>query len=131
MIDDLAERYRLAGWWTGRRLVDRFEAHVTKAPCELAVVSGGDTLSRSELWDASGEAAEEIRRVVGGGRRVVVVLLPNCMEWVVMFLGVLRAGHVPATLPVTTPEAHLRYIFDLVQPVLAVCAGSSRRKVAR
>ncbi len=127
MIDGIAERYRLAGWWTGRRLVDRFEAHATEAPGEPAVVSGGDTLSRSELWDASGEAAEEIRRAVGGGRRVVVVLLPNCVEWVVMFLAVLRAGHVPATLPVTTPEAHLRHIFDLVRPVLAVCAGSSRR----
>ena len=127
MIDDIAERYRLAGWWTGRRLVDRFEAHATEAPGEPAVVSGGDTLSRSELWDASGEVAEEIRRSVGGGRRVVVVLLPNCVEWVVMFLAVLRAGHVPATLPVTTPEAHLRHIFDLVRPVLVVCAGSSRR----
>ena len=127
MIDDVAEQYRLAGWWTGRRLVDQFEAHVAEAPGEPAVVSAGDTLSRSELWDASGEAAEEIHGVVGGGRRVVLVLLPNCVEWVVVFLAVLRAGHVPATLPVTTPETHLRYIFDLVRPVLVVCAGWSRR----
>ena len=127
MIDDIAERYRLAGWWTGRSLIDRFEAHVSEGPGELALVSGGDSLSRSELWHAAGEAAEEIRSVVGGGRRVVVIQLPNCTAWVVMFLAALRAGHVPATPPVTTPEAHLRHVFHLIEPALVVCAGRDRR----
>ena len=127
MIDDIVERYRLAGWWTGRSLIDRFEAHVSEGPGELALVSGGDSLSRSELWHAAGEAAEEIRSVVGGRRRVVVVHLPNCTAWVVMFLATLRAGHVPATPPVTTPEAHLRHIFHLIEPALVVCAGRDRR----
>ena len=127
MVDEVAERYRLAGWWTGRRLVDRFESHVTEGPGELALVSGGSTLSRSELWHAAGEAAEEIRSVVGASRRVVVIHLPNCTAWVVMFLAALRAGHVPATPPVSTPEAHLRHIFHLIQPALVICAGRSRR----
>ncbi len=127
MVDDIAERYRRSGWWTGRRLIDRFETHVTEGPGEIAVVSGGDALSRVELWRAVAEATEQIRSVVGGGRRAVVIHLPNCTEWVVTFLAVLRAGHVPATLPVTTPEAHLRHIFDLIRPALAICAGRNRR----
>ena len=125
MVEDIAESYRLAGWWTGHRLIDRFESHVAEGPGELALASAGDTLSRSELWHAAGEAAEEIRAVVGGSRRVVVIHLPNCTAWVVMFLATLRAGHVPATSPVTTSEAHLRHIFDLIEPALVVCA---RRK---
>ena len=127
MSNDIAERYRLAGWWTGRRLIDRFEAHVTEGPGELALVSGADTLSRSDLWHAAGEAAEEIRSVVGGGRRVVAIQLPNRTAWVVTFLAVLRAGHVPATPPVTMPEAHLRHVFHLIEPALVVSAGRSRR----
>ncbi len=127
MADDIAERYRLAGWWTGRRLIDRFETYVTEGPGELALVSGGDTLSRTELWLAAGAVAEEIRSVVGGNRRVVVIQLPNCTAWVVMFLAVLRAGHVPATPPVTMPEAHLRHIFDLIEPGLVICAHRNRR----
>ncbi|WP_419946688.1 AMP-binding protein [Candidatus Poriferisodalis sp.] len=123
MVDDAAEPYRLAGWWTGRRLVDRFEAHVTSGPDELALVSDGTTLSRSELWRAAGEAAEEIRAAVGARRRVVLIHLPNCPAWVVMFLAVLRAGHVPATPPVNTTEAHLRHIFHLIQPAMVICAG--------
>ena len=124
MVDDRAERYRTAGWWTGRRLVDRFEAHVSERPGELAVVSGGTTMTQSELWHAAGEAAHEIRTVVGERRRVVVIHLPNCTEWVVMFLAVLRAGHVPATPPVTTSDAHLRHIFKLIEPAMIICAGA-------
>ena len=128
MVGDIAERYRLAGWWTGRPLIDRFEEHVTEGPDKLALVSGGTTLSRSELWHAAGEAAEVIESAVGGSsRQVVAIHLPNCTAWVVMFLAVLRAGHVPATPPLTTPEAHLRHIFYLIEPALVVCVGRSRR----
>ena len=127
MVDDIAERYRLAGWWTGRPLIDRFEAHVTEGPDEIALVSGGDTLSRAELWLAAGAAAQEIRAAVGDGRRVVVIQMPNCTAWVVMFLAVLRAGCVPATPPVTMPEAHLRHIFHLIEPALVVRVGRTRR----
>ena len=127
MVDDIAERYRLAGWWTGRPLIDRFETHVTEGSGELALVSGGDTLSRAEIWLAAGAVAQEIRSVVGGSRRVVLIQLPNCTAWVVMFLATLRAGHVPATPPVTMPEAHLRHIFRLLEPALVICTGRNGR----
>ena len=100
MVDDvIAERYRRAGWWTGRRLVDRFEAHVAEAPGALALVSGSDTLPRSELWLLAGQAAAQIRDVVGPGRRVVVIQIaqlhglgrhvPGRIE------GGPRSGHAP------------------------------------
>ena len=127
MVDDVAERYRLAGWWTGRRLIDRFESHVAEGPGELALVSGDDTLSRAELWRLAGEAAEEIRDIVGPGRRVVVIHLPNSTAWVVMFLAVLRADQVPATPPVTTTAAHLRHILDVVEPALIVSTRRHRQ----
>ncbi|MCE2512715.1 MAG: AMP-binding protein [Acidimicrobiia bacterium] len=37
------------------------------------------------------------------------------------------AGHVPATPPVTGPEAHLRHIFGLIEPALVICADRTRR----
>ena len=122
-----ASGYRRAGWWTGRRLVDRFESHVAGAPDRLALVSGGDTLSRGDLWDEAGKAADEIRGVVGDARRVVVVHLPNSTSWMVMFLAVLRAGHVPATPPVTTEADHLRHVFELTRPALAISVGRHGR----
>jgi acyl-CoA synthetase (AMP-forming)/AMP-acid ligase II len=130
VTDDRAERYRLAGWWTGRRLIDRFEFHVSEGPDRLAVVSDGAAMSRSELWNAAGVAAEQVRSLAGTTRRPVVIVLPNSSDWMVMFLAVLRAGHVPATPPVTTPEAHLRHIFELTRPALVVCEGQSSRNHA-
>ncbi len=126
MSDNRAQRYRLAGWWTGVRLIDRFESHVREGPDRLALVSGGTAMSRAELWHAAGEAAEQVRSLAGTTRRPVVIHLPNCADWMVMFLAVLRAGHVPATTPVTTPEAHLRHIFELTRPALVVCDGQNR-----
>ena len=74
--------------------------HQTPQPAKLG--------SRGDLWNEAGEAAEKIRAVVGDVRRVVVVHLPNSTSWLVMFLAVLRAGHVPATPPVITEADHLR-----------------------
>ena len=125
--DAAAARYRSAGWWDGRRLLDRFESHVARSPEALALVSGEVTLSRAELWNAAGEAAEKIRSITGPGRRVVVLLLPNETAWLVMFLAVLRAGQVPATPPVTTTANHLRHIFELTEPALAISVGRHRQ----
>lgn len=126
VTDNRAQRYRLAGWWTGVRLIERFESHVGESGDQLALVSGGTAMTRAELWHAAGEAAEQIRSLAGTGRRPVVIHLPNCADWMVMFLAVLRAGHVPATTPVTTPEAHLRHIFELTRPALVICDGQNR-----
>ena len=122
-----AARYRRAGWWGGQSLLDRFESHVARSPQALALVSGDVTLSRGELWSAAGEAAEKIRGIAGPGRRVVVLLLPNETAWLVMFLAVLRAGQVPATPPVTTTANHLRHIFALTEPALAITVSRHRQ----
>ena len=126
MADDRAACYRIAGWWTGRRLVDSIRGSRRRGPGELAAVSSDGAVTRSELWRAAGEAAPAIRSIAGDGPRAVVIQLPNCVEWVVMFLAVLRAGHVPATSPVTTGEAHLRHILELIEPALVICAGPNR-----
>ena len=125
--DAAAARYRRAGWWGGRSLLERFESHVAASPGALALVSGDVTLSRAELWRAAGEAAEQIRGVTGPRRRVVVLLLPNGVAWLVMFLAVLRAGQVPATPPVTTTRSHLRHLFELTEPALAITVSRHRR----
>ena len=130
MTDGTAAGYRRAGWWTGQRLVDRFESHVAESPHDLALVSGPDSLSRADLWNAAGDAARKIRTIAGETRRVVVVHLPNSTSWMVMFLAVLRAGHVPATPPVTTEVDHLRHIFELIRPALAISVGRPRRASA-
>ena len=50
----------------------------------------------------------------------MLIHLPNSVEWMVSFLATLRAGHVPATTPITTPGAHLAHVVDLIDPAAVI-----------
>lgn len=121
--DSTVERNRCNGDWPSRRLSDCFELHVIEDPEALALADGADTLSRAGLWLGAGTAATDIRSAVGDGRRVVVVHLPDSPAWLVMFLAVLRASHVPAVLPIAATAEDLLRVFRMVEPALVISAA--------
>ncbi|MYB28271.1 MAG: AMP-binding protein [Acidimicrobiaceae bacterium] len=123
--DSTAGRDRSRGDRTAPRLVDRFELHVIEEPEALAVAEGAETVVRAELWLAAGLAAGEIRSAVGSGKRVVVVHLPDSAAWLVMFLAVLRAGHIPARLPVAATAQDWLHVFERVEPAMVISAAQS------
>lgn len=107
--------YRARGWWRGEALADRFGRLVSADPAHRAVVDDSDTaLTRAELWARAGDLATSLQE--HGVRRgdVVIVYLPNSVDWQVAFLACLRLGAVPATLPVTTDAATLTHVHALV-----------------
>ncbi len=106
------------------RLIDRFEFHVTAEPEALAFAAGTNTLSRAELWLASGIAAEEIRSAVDSDQRAVVVVhLPDSAAWLAMFLAVLRAGHICARLPVTARAQDFLHVFEKAEPAMVISSA--------
>lgn len=116
------------GYRSVRRLLDRYELHVLEDPDALAIADGVDALSRAELWIAAGIAATEIRSAAGSERQVVVVHLPGSTVWLVMFLAVLRAGHVPATVSLAATVEDLLHVLDVVEPAMVISTthGSER-----
>ena len=120
------DAYRASGWWTGERLVDRFEGFVSAGPDLGALVSGEFELTRAELWALAGEWADVLGREVPGVRQLVVIHLPNDATWMVAFLAVMRAGHVPATTPITTTAEHLQHIVELTAPAAIVSCPDHR-----
>lgn len=110
---------------TEPRLLDRFELHVIAEPEALAYVQGVESLVRAELWLAAGLVVDQIRSSVGAVRRVVVVHLPDSLSWLVMFLAVLRAGHVPARLPTAATPGHLLQVLEQVKPAMVISAADS------
>ncbi|MCP3939069.1 MAG: AMP-binding protein [Actinomycetia bacterium] len=120
-----SDRYREAGWWTGERLVDRFESHVHAQPDAMFLVSGTRRLTRSELWEMVCVWADQISRTVDD-RKLVVIHLPNKISWLAAFLATLRAGHVPATTPITTTVEHLQHIVDLTHPAAVISCPAHR-----
>ena len=119
-MEDPAEHYRQRGWWTGEALVDRFARHAAACPEAPALVDGEDRWSAGRLWEAAGAGAERLAEAAGGGRRAVLIHLPNGAAWMVSFLATLRSGNVPATIPVNTPGRHLAHVVDLIDPAAVI-----------
>lgn len=129
----VAARYVEAGWWPGEPLLDRFRRHVLDDPARCAVVDDrGVSLSRADLWSrAEGRASGLVAAGVGTGQ-VVVILLPNTVEWQVSFVATLMVGAVPATLPVTTDQDTLAHVYSLTDARAAVtCEKWRARPMAR
>ncbi len=124
-----AEAYRRHGWWPGENLVDRFERLVAASPNHRALVDDrGTVLTRSELWNRATARARSL--AAAGVRRgdAVVIYLPNTTQWQVSFLASLQLGAIPATLPITTDEHTLTYVYELIGARAIVATRSSRRR---
>ncbi len=127
-VDDEAarvQRYRREGWWPDEALVTRFHRLVAAAPGASAVADDrGRSLTRAGLWAQAGGIAAEFggRGVVEGD--VVLVCLPNRVEWQAVFLACLRLGVVPATVPATTDAATLGYVSRLIGARVLVGAAT-------
>ncbi|WP_347350176.1 AMP-binding protein [Intrasporangium sp.] len=123
----LAEAYRAAGWWTGERLSDRFARLVDAGPDRPALVDDrGVVLTRAQLWHAAGAFAADLRDSGVRERDRVLIYLPNTAAWQVAFLGALRLGAIPATLPLTTDATTLSYVVGLVGARAIVAPRTSR-----
>lgn len=115
MQHTMTEWYRSQGWWPGEALADRFARHVEAAPDRVSVVDdSGATLTRRELWDRAGELADHLGEQGIGARDVVLVLLPNRVEWQVAFLACLRLTAVPATIPMASDTKTLAHVVGLI-----------------
>lgn len=118
-----SDDYRRRGWWPDESLAVRFARHVDAAPDEIVLADEhGNTLTRAQLWAQAGRLGEELGRGGLSAGEVVVVCLPNWMTWQVVFLACLRAGAIPATLPVHTDSETLGYVSELVGARVIVAA---------
>ena len=68
---DNASRYRVAGWWTDERLLDRYRRRTVRRPRAIAVTDArGAALTHQQLWSVSGRIAARLaEHGVGSGSR--------------------------------------------------------------
>ena len=114
-LNERHEEYRKRGWWPGERLEERYQQHVASQPGALAVAdSAGRELTRAELWQRSGELADVLENIGVSSGDVVLLFLPNRVEWQIAMLATLRRNAVPASIPTSTDAKTLAYAVDLV-----------------
>lgn len=93
--EEFAERYRRDGYWTGETFHEFFEKRVQAHPDRIAVISGDQRWSYSELYQRSITAASGFLKLgITPGQRVIVQL-PNIAEFFSAVFGLFRIGAIP------------------------------------
>ncbi len=109
-----ARHYRQRRWWPDQALWDRYATVAARSPQGLAVVDDrGATLTHAALRDAAERMAADLAGAGVAPGDLVLVVMPNRVEWQVVFAALLRLDAVPMTVPVTTDAATLSYLCDL------------------
>jgi len=93
--EDLAQRYRQAGYWRGETFGAFLRERAAQHPDKIALVCGQTRLSYAELDRRADEMAAGFvaRGLVAGDR--VVVHLPNIIAFFETIFGLFRAGILP------------------------------------
>ncbi|TCP47877.1 cyclohexanecarboxylate-CoA ligase [Tamaricihabitans halophyticus] len=115
--------YRQQGWWPNEPVTARFARLVSAEPSVTAVRDDqGQRLNRAELWRSAEHAAATLARYGVEAGAVVLICLPNTVFWQTAYLGCLRLGAIPATIPVTTDPETLGYVADLIGAAALIAA---------
>ncbi len=108
-------RYRDEGLWPGEPLYARYLRMSAGRLDALAVADNrGRRLSHRKLIQASDRVAEEFARAGIGPREVILIAMPNRVEWQILFVAVLKLGAIPATIPVRTDASNLCHVCDTI-----------------
>ena len=93
--EDVAARYRASGLWEGVTIGEMFARSARRSPDKLALVQGEQRLTYAELLARSKDRAA---RLAGLGLRsedLVLMQLPNTLEFVVNYLALNMIGVIP------------------------------------
>jgi len=123
--NDLADRYRAAGWWSDRLLNDALAEVVAQHPGRTALVDARRRMTYAELQARAEQCA--LGLVDLGVRRgdAVLVQLPNWSEFVAT-LALERIGAVINPVAPIFRERELRTMLRLAAPVAAIFASQFR-----
>ena len=109
MFENAAERHIKAGFMSA------LEAVVCSNPAAVCIADSDKELTYSELWSSITKVAQGLASLgVAKGDRVVF-LLPNCVDFMVLHLAIIRLGAVSVPIDLATPA----------KTVSAICASCS------
>ena len=90
--EDVAARYRASGLWEGVTIGDMFARSARRSPDKLALVQGDQRLTYAELLARSGDRAAHLAGLGMRSEELVLMQLPNTIEFVVSYLALNMAS---------------------------------------
>jgi 2,3-dihydroxybenzoate-AMP ligase len=122
--EDVAERYRRAGYWRGERLGDLLRRWAEAGGDRTAVSDALVRLSYAELDTAADRVAVGLRGLgLSRGDRVVLQL-PNVIEFPAVVFGMLRLGVLPVFALPPHREHEINYLAAHSEAVAYLAADS-------
>ena len=92
---ELKTKYQQSGWWLGTTVLQAFDRTCDAYPEKKAIAEGEHWITFSELRDYSKGAAVALKRLGIADRDPVLLQVPNMIEAIYIYLGLLRIGGVP------------------------------------
>ena len=89
-------------------------------PNAAAVRDGDQTLSYGDLVASAKALAAQIRLLDGGSDRVVMIRCDPGIDYCIAVLGAISAGCFAAPINPGLPEARIKMMFDLAEPVAVI-----------
>lgn len=120
--DDLAERYRQAGYWIDQPLTHILDAQMAAAPDAPALVCGGRRFSYADLDRASGNLAAHLAQRGLGHGDTALVQLPNVAEFYMVFFALLRIGVAPVNALFSHRRLELAEYARQINPRVVIAA---------
>ena len=106
---DFAARYRAAGHWDGSTLFSVLERSAMRWPDKAALVAGAQRLSYRELQAQATRLAARLLALGLQPRERVLMQLPNCIEFAIVYFALARIGAVPVMALRSHRHAEVRH----------------------
>ncbi|MBX3643922.1 MAG: AMP-binding protein [Rubrivivax sp.] len=104
-----AARYRAAGLWDGSTLFSVLARSAQRWPDKAALVAGERRLSYGELQAQATRLAARLLALGLQPRERVLMQLPNCIEFAVLYFALARIGAIPVMTLRSHRHAELRH----------------------
>jgi long-chain acyl-CoA synthetase len=106
-------------------------AQVVQSPARIALVCGTERLSFAELDERSSRLAAALASLgVGVGARVAIYL-PNCTEFVLAFIAIVKAGAIAVPIGTRLTAQEIAYILEDSAPRAAFVHPETREAFAQ
>ena len=107
--EELARRYTEAGVWEGITVAQMIERTARRQPGKVAVIQGERRITYEELVQSAKRLASGLSSVGLQPQERVVVQLPNCPEFVILYLALNYIGVIPVMALRAHRHAEIRH----------------------
>jgi len=115
--EDLARRYIEAGLWEGITVAEMIERTARRQPGTIAVIQGDRRITYEELVHSAKRLASGLSGAGLQSQERVVVQLPNCPEFVILYLALNYIGVIPVMALRAHRHAEIRHFLQSSEAV--------------